>query len=1197
MALRFRNVSTARLPVSAIGTETTRVQLCGRLSVEVAGVQRVDRLRGRQVRLLLAYLLLNRLRHVGREELIGALWSEQAPVSEDAALRTLLSRLRSALGASALTGRDELILTLPEPVWVDLEAAATELERAAEALERGDARAAWGLAQVPFNIAKRGLLPGIDAGWLESRRRELEDMRLRALELAGAAGLRMGGAQLASVERAARTLIESEPYRESGYVLLIESLAARGNVAEGIRVFDRLRTLLRDELGTTPSVEAIAVHDRLLHPVLRPLPGEAAQERVAEIELPAELRARSEASLVGRYQELGELLRLWAQISGSDIEPAGIGAWRPPRIVCLVGEAGIGKSRLAAELGRRAHDGGAVVLAGRAPREALVPYQPFLEALRHYLTGAPLGDLRAAVSDFGGELGRLVPELRRRVPDLAPTVPDEPETERYRLFEAVVGLLNAISSKAPILLVLDDVQWADRPTLLLLRHLARATQPGRMVTLIGYRSEAPGGGLADVIMDLRRDGLIMQLEMGGLSERETGQLVRMRAGEAPSSVLARQLHAVTEGNPFFVEEIVRHLLAAGVDVRDATGSDLRRIGLPEGVKEMLALRLERLAPETMELLRVAAVIGRDFDPALVEQLVPLDEEQFLASLEEALDAGLLLEPAAHPGPYSFSHALIPEALYEGMSAQRRARIHARVGGALERQRNAAVGELALHFTRAASPADAEKAIAYATTAGRQAEAVQAYEDAAEHYSRALQVLTRFHSDAVARRCELLLLVGEARLRAGEQLAARAALMEAATLAIELGDSARLARAVIGASQRYVQPPGVVDAELIQMLSRALELTEGEVTLDRVRLLSRLTGALYYSPERTRMIELSAEAATLAQRLDHPEALVHAQAARRRALWDPWHLGERLAASTEMLRCARRARNLELNIQAHAWLVLDLLEGGDRGAVEAQIEAFVIGAEQLRDPLYLWQAAIWRTMCALLDGSLQRAEELAAEALAAGAPAEGVTAGQYYAAQLLGIRREQGRMGELEQAARQMVSSNPARPAWRAAYATMLLESDRPAEARTEFEALAALDFEDVPRDGDWLATMSLLSDVAVGLDDKARAALMYDVMRSCAGATVVAGIGALCLGSAARSVGNLAATIGRGAEAAKYFEQALEANHRLRAPAMVAHTQLDYAATIGRGRHAQRLVDEAADMAERLGLGSVARRCARLQMR
>ena len=171
---------------------------------------------GKQVPLLLAYLVLNRARHVGRDELIDALWPNQPPVSQDAALRTLLSRLRSSLGASALAGRDELILALPEPVWIDVEAAAAEVARAVDALDRGDARRAWALAQVPLNIASRGLLPGSQATWLEPPRRELEAVRQQALEVIGRAGLVMGGTQLQSAERAARTLIETQPYRESG---------------------------------------------------------------------------------------------------------------------------------------------------------------------------------------------------------------------------------------------------------------------------------------------------------------------------------------------------------------------------------------------------------------------------------------------------------------------------------------------------------------------------------------------------------------------------------------------------------------------------------------------------------------------------------------------------------------------------------------------------------------------------------------------------------------------------------------------------------------------------------------------------------------------------------------------------------------------------------------------------------------------
>ena len=210
-------------------------------------------------------------------------------------------------------------------MWIDVEAAAAEVARALDALERGDARRAWALAQVPLNIASRGLLPGAQATWLEAPRRELEDVRQQALEVIGRAGLVMGGTQLQSAERAARTLIETEPYRESGYVLLMEALAARGNVAEALRVFDGLRTLLRDELGTNPSAEAIAAHERLLRPQERA--GDPGGDRrgaggdpgqgPSSIPLPAELRHRAQGPLIGRAQEMADLEARWERAVGA----------------------------------------------------------------------------------------------------------------------------------------------------------------------------------------------------------------------------------------------------------------------------------------------------------------------------------------------------------------------------------------------------------------------------------------------------------------------------------------------------------------------------------------------------------------------------------------------------------------------------------------------------------------------------------------------------------------------------------------------------------------------------------------------------------------------------------------------------------------------------------------------------------------
>ncbi len=419
-----------------------------------------------------------------------------------------------------------------------------------------------------------------------------------------------------------------------------------------------------------------------------------------------------------------------------------------------------------------------------------------------------------------------------------------------------------------------------------------------------------------------------------------------------------------------------------------------------------------------------------------------------------------------------------------------------------------------------------------------------------------------------------------------------AFRDAAALAEQLGDGASLARAAIGASRLYVQPPGVVDAELIAMIERALELSP-ERSLVRVRLLACLCGAIYYSPERDRMAALSAEAMGIATELGDPEARAYACSARRRVLWDAPHLAERIEVSTEMLTLARQIGNLELQLQAHAWLIVDLLERGDLDAVDAQLDAFEAGADRLRQPLFEWNAIVWRAMRALLAGSLSLADELAAEALAAGGPAEAVTASQYYAIQLLAIRRDQGRMGELEQAARKLVEDNPARPAWRAALATLLCEEGRLAEAREEFERLASGDFEDVPKDLDWMIAMTLLSDVCADLGDGDRAALLYERLEPYAHVNVVIGLAAVCLGSAESFLGKLAATMGRPELARRHFEHALEANARLRAPACLARTQVDYARALGPGSsRAAELAAAAERTAAELGLGAVERTAA-----
>jgi len=403
----------------------------------------------------------------------------------------------------------------------------------------------------------------------------------------------------------------------------------------------------------------------------------------------------------------------------------------------------------------------------------------------------------------------------------------------------------------------------------------------------------------------------------------------------------------------------------------------------------------------------------------------------------------------------------------------------------------------------------------------------------------------------------------------------------------------MARAAIGASRRFIQPPGVIDDELIALLEQALEMTPADQPMTRVMLITRLCGALYFSAERRHdMRRFSAEATAIAARLGDPEAAALAAAARRRAYWGPGHLERRLADSTQLLRAARAVGDPELTLQGHAWLIVDLLEAGDRTAVEAQLAAFEAGAEQLRQPVFQWNSAVWRTMLALLDGRLADADRLAAEALSAGIMPEGVTAPQYYAIQMLGIRREQARMGELEDAARKMVATNPQRLAWRSGLATLLCDTGRHDEAREVLAGMAA-EFSAVPPDGDWMITFALLADVAADLQDVVHAERLYEVLEPYRDSNVVIGHGAVCFGSVARYLGRLALTIGEPDLALAYLRQAVDSSASMRAPVHLAHARLDHATALGAGGDwtvAQTLIEQAAETASALDLPLVARR-------
>lgn len=1163
-------------------------QLCGRMTVGTPDGRAVSPLPGRQGRLLLGYLVTRRDRGCPRYELVELLWPDGPPSSAGSALSALLSKLRRALGPGALGGRTELRLTLDGPVWVDAEAAADAVEQAADALDERRWADAAAQARVALSLAAEPFLGECDGPWVLERRRELEVVRLRALEALAEAGLRLGGRELGAAEEAARTAIALAPFRESAHRLLMEVHEAAGNQAEALRVFDALRTLLRDELGTPPGPAAMAVHERLLR-------GEGAPAAGAEIgagyaaPLPQPLAAATRRhAFVGRAGLLDALQEAWD------------GALADARqLVLLAGEAGIGKTRLAAEFAR-AQGEGAVVLYGRFDEGGPAAYQPIMEMLRGWSGGASLAPLAERLGARARDLAALLPELDEpTLEHLAPSaLRGEADTRRLRLFDALAALLAELSAGAPLLLVFDDLQWADQPTLQLLRHLLRAPQPRRAMFLGTYRDTelADGHPLAEFAAGMRREGMLTRVDVGGLAEGEVGELVTALGAEPPSPSFLAALHGETEGNPFFIEEVVRHLRDTDAGLSRAVA--LEQAGVPEGVREVTARRVGRLSPATREVVQTASVIGREVSFDVLEALGPLHGDELVAALDEAVTARVLRELDGRVGSYAFTHALIRATLYDQLSALRRARLHGRVGSAILARYSASLDpwlpQLAHHFAGAAPVEGPARAIDFALAAGRRADRLLAWEDAAEHYRSALRARRASGASEDRVGCELLLALGASEERAGLD-EARETFAAAARIARDVGDAALLGRAALGVAGPW-STLGREDPDVVEALEEALDALGEDDSPLRARLLARLSLELYYAGQPERRLALSEEAVQLARRLSDPRTLATALDARHYALWRPETVEERLEVAGELRRIAEEAGDLELELEGAGWTVVDLLELGDVAGADIQIDAASQLATVVHRPLYLWWTSLFRCTRAQLAGELEEAERLAGETLAIGQRGQAENAVQYYAMAMFNVRREQGRLGEVEDAVTRFVEMYPAIPAWRCTRVLMQVELGRVDEAREAFEAIAEPGFDALPRDANWLIAVTLLAEVCGALGDASRARELYEVLEPYAGRNVVVGRAASCNGSASRLLGILASVVGEWELAERHFAQALEMHERMAARPWTARTELAWGEMLlargGEGdvqRGRERLA-EAIVVADALGMVAVAQR-------
>lgn len=704
--------------------EKAKINVLGELVLEADGRQ-LDRIGSHRARSLLAWLAVHPGLHP-RGRVAGVFWPDVLEESARTSLRTTLATLKRELGedgAGVVTASRELVGIQPGPeVRIDLQSferlvSRGELEQAI-ALCRGD------------------LLADLDDDWVNEPR---ERHRQRLLEVLGrlADEAERSGDLDRALERT-REQATIDPLSEDAQREMVRRLAAAGDRAGALAAYRAYCGRLQRDLQLAPSAEIRELVERIRRGDSvpdRPASGalasrsEPAEVRLLPAPLPPLLVRLEAAPMVGRETQLEQLHSALASVAKGDLCAA-----------LITGEAGSGKSRLAAEFAREAHASGTDVWAGRCYEDSAAPYGPFVESLRHRLAAdaLPVPSGWAAV-----ELSRLLPELPGSDP--APPAPAaDPEEARYRLFEAVASVVADSSNRAPIVLLLEDLHWADLSTLIMLAHVTRAASSSRILVLCTARDSEPGpDGLSTLVGELAHDRRLVRIPVEGLSEVEVGKLASAWLKEQPPG-LAAELHLRTGGNPLFVEELLRHAQGAPYLGEGGLAPEV-----PAEVREVIGQRVARLGKPGSEALAYAAVLGYEFDLRELAQASDRDMDDLVDTLDEVLGGRLLREVPGGDARYRFSHDLVRETVYRELSAARRSLLHLRVADAIERLHDddpKRLPELARHLAAAGPAGDPERAVRYLLAAAEQAGRGWATGEAIALYNQALQLIPEDDED-------------------------------------------------------------------------------------------------------------------------------------------------------------------------------------------------------------------------------------------------------------------------------------------------------------------------------------------------------------------------------------------------------------------------------------------------------------------
>jgi DNA-binding SARP family transcriptional activator/tetratricopeptide (TPR) repeat protein len=1173
--------------------------------VEVIGADGgVVALSGERERTLLATLLLGDGQPVSVSRLIDALWGEHLPATAVNTLQVHVSTLRKKLAAA---GAAETLQSVPEgyalrvgPDDLDATVFASLVDGAA-----GEPAEVATRLEGALSLWRGPALADVRSELLRGEKTRLEELRLRALERRIDAELELGRHH--EVVGELEALVHANPLREGMRRQLMIALYRSGRQADALAAYRAGRDVLAEELGIDPGPELQALEVAILRQDPE-LTGQANRTPAAEsmafgstsipsVPLPLRLGVTPLTGLIGRESEKDALTNALKRVSAA----------HGREVVLITGEPGIGKSALATDLAQTAFEQGACVLLGRCDEDVAAPYQPFREALSHLVHHAGEEQLRTHVANYGGGLARMVPALGRRLGELPPPQTSDADTERYLLCAAAVGLLEDASRQRPVVLVLDDLHWADKPSLQLLRHLVANTPSFRLLILGTYRDAELSAShpLNEALAGLHREPAgISTIGLMGLDDIGVIAFMESAAGQELDQAgvgLAHQLYRETDGNPFFVAEILRNLSESGDIFVDATGRWTAKdaegpFTLPHSVRTVIGTRVARLGDEAMKVLSTASVIGRDFDLDLLAETTRVDEDELIDLLDDAQHAAVVHELSDSPGRFTFSHALVQHTLYEDLGTTRRTRIHQAVGEAIERlygeNTETRIGELARHFVLATRPVDFTKAISYSQRAAEVALAALAPDDAVHHFSQAFELAGHGVQVEPTVRVDLLLGLGSAQRQAGIA-EFRITLLEAARRARELGDTGRLVAAALANNRGWFSSIGQVDRDRVEVIEAALDALPVADSPERARLLATLCAELTYQSSLEHRLALADEAKGMARRLGDRATFLDVVCFCSGAIWVPSTLATELQDNAEAIEAARdlddrvgllRAASLGYALAARA---------GQFVLAEERLAVTRTMAKKLGEPSLLWMATYNDAADALLHGDPDEAEQLATAAFEMGTASGQPDVFFYLGAQITRACEEQGRLGELVSLAADAANENPSIPTYKAGLAAALLESGDESGARQLAEQAATESFS-LPEDVAWLEGLINYATVVIELhlpdEAKRLIELLAPFRNQVPHNTLVPH------SPVATFLGGLASVLGRFEESEAYFEEATELSQRGQMKFAEAHTNMLWGRMLntrnapGDADRARSLLEHARDRAATHGYGMVERR-------